>query len=409
MRILIASIGREMAGGVETYLRDLLPLLAVRGHDLALLCERQARVGAARIDDRLDGVAGWCVESEGPAALTEAARWRPDVVYAQGLEDPALEEALLDEFPVVLFAHNYHGTCVSGTKRHALPSARPCGRRLGPGCLLRYYPCRCGGLNPRTLWGLYRVQRRRRALLPRYRAVATASRHMQEEYRRHGVPDGRLRLLPLFPPGAGPDAEPPPPRAYAPGSPADRVLMVSRLTDLKGGIILIEAMRRARAALGRTLTLTVAGEGPERGVMEAAAGRAGLRASFPGWVGSARRTELMCEADLLAVPSVWPEPFGLVGLEAACVGLPAAAFDVGGVRDWLRPGVSGELAPGDPPTADGLARAIVRALADPARLNRLRVGAWEVAREFGPGRHVEELERILDGAPAARPAEAHSC
>ena len=63
--------------------------------------------------------------------------------------------------------------------------------------------------------------------------------------------------------------------------------------------------------------------------MEAAAGRASLRAEFTGWVRPSRRTDLMRGADLLAVPSVWPEPFGLVGVEAGCVGLPAAAFDVG--------------------------------------------------------------------------------
>ena len=110
---------------------------------------------------------------------------------------------------------------------------------------------------------------------------------------------------------------------------------------------------------------------------------------------------MMREADVLAVPSVWPEPFGLVGIEAGCVGLPAAAFDVGGVRDWVRPGESGELAPGDPPTADGLVQAIVRALADPAHLNRLRVGAWEVVRGFGRERHVEGLQRILEAAADA--------
>ena len=139
--------------------------------------------------------------------------------------------------------------------------------------------------------------------------------------------------------------------------------------------------------------------------MQEAAARAGLPATFAGWVGPARRAELMRQADLLAVPSVWPEPFGLVGVEAGCVGLPSAAFDVGGVRDWLQPGESGELAPGDPPTADGLADAIVRALADPARLNRLRVGAWEVARTFRPDRHVDELERILGGAHDERENE----
>ncbi len=109
-------------------------------------------------------------------------------------------------------------------------------------------------------------------------------------------------------------------------------------------------------------------------------------------------------ADLLAVPSVWPEPFGLVGLEAGCVGLPAVAFAVGGISDWLRPGVSGELAPGDPPTIAGLADAIGRALADLDHHARLRYGAWTVAQSFTQPAHLAGLERILEqiaghGAP----------
>ena len=67
-------------------------------------------------------------------------------------------------------------------------------------------------------------------------------------------------------------------------------------------------------------------------------------------------------ADLLVVPSLWPEPFGLVGLEAARHRLPVAAFAVGGIPDWLRPGVNGYLAPGDPPTPGGLADAIIACL-----------------------------------------------
>ena len=61
----------------------------------------------------------------------------------------------------------------------------------------------------------------------------------------------------------------------------------------------------------------------------------------------------MASADLLVVPSLWPEPFGLVGLEGARSRLPAAAFAVGGIPDWLRSGVNGYLAPGDPPTPAG--------------------------------------------------------
>ena len=104
----------------------------------------------------------------------------------------------------------------------------------------------------------------------------------------------------------------------------------------------------------------------------------------------------MRAADVLAVPSVWPEPFGLVGVEAGCVGLPAVGYATGGIPDWLIPGVSGESAPGDRPDPAELAAALVRALADDDHRHRLAVGAWEVARRFTPEAHVRKLAAVLE-------------
>ena len=55
----------------------------------------------------------------------------------------------------------------------------------------------------------------------------------------------------------------------------------------------------------------------------------------------------MAASDLLVVPSVWPEPFGSVGPAAAQHGIPAAAFAVGGIPQWLHEGVNGHLADGN--------------------------------------------------------------
>jgi glycosyltransferase involved in cell wall biosynthesis len=106
-------------------------------------------------------------------------------------------------------------------------------------------------------------------------------------------------------------------------------------------------------------------------------------------------------ADLLAVPSVWPEPFGLVGIEAGCVGLPAVGYATGGIKDWLIPGVSGELAPGRRPNSKDFAAAIVRALSDDTRLQNLRIGAWQTAQGFTPEDHLKRLVNILNMAAPA--------
>jgi glycosyltransferase involved in cell wall biosynthesis len=393
MRILVATAQRGIVGGAETYLLDLLPLLCARGHDVSLLYERQAEQGRTHVDARAPGLPSWSLQDDGVAeVLRHAAAWRPDVCFSHGLQSCAAEAGLLEHFPAVLFAHTYHGTCVSGTKRYAWPSPRPCHRTLGRGCLVAYFPHRCGGLNPRTLLRLYRVERQRQALLPRYRAVVVGSQHMWAEYHRHGVAAERLHLAPLFSAGIRRDPEPPGPRPFS-----GRVLFAGRLTDLKGGGLLVEALCRARTVLSRPLTLVVAGEGPERAALEQACRQAALPAEFHGWLDEARLQLQMRQADVLAVPSVWPEPFGHVGLEAGCLGLPAVAYAVGGIPDWLLASESGELAPGDPPTADGLADAFVRALADPDHLARLRLGAWHIAGRFTRERHADAVEAVLEG------------
>jgi glycosyltransferase involved in cell wall biosynthesis len=104
----------------------------------------------------------------------------------------------------------------------------------------------------------------------------------------------------------------------------------------------------------------------------------------------------MKNSDLLVVPSLWPEPFGSIGAEAGHHGLPAAAFAVGGIPQWLADGISGHLAPGDPPTPAGLARAITQCLEDPNHYAALREGAVRTAATFSMERHLPELIRVLD-------------
>ena len=393
MRILIASPIRKIVGGAETYLQALIPALLKRQHQVAMVYDYPAASGGASVDPPEAELRCWRAADllEDPDSWRELEAWNPDVVYSHGLESIPAETKLYESYSAVLYTHAYRGTCISGRKCHAFPRAHPCSRAFGPACLALFYPRRCGGLNPLVAWKLYSRQQDLKSTLAGYRAILVASRHMQRELERNGVKPDKLHLAPL--PVAGTDdilSSAPPARI-----PRGRLLFAGRLYGVKGVRFLIEAIPKAARKLARPLSLVVAGDGPEREKLQDLARRLQVDVEFPGWIDAAERLNLMRSADLLVVPSLWPEPFGLVGVEAGCVGLPSVAYATGGIPDWLHAGESGELASADPPTVDGLADAMVRALADAEHYQKLCLGAWRIALQFTMERHLAQLEAIL--------------
>ena len=390
MRIAVVNHHAGVVGGVETYLQDLLPALAARGHRLALVHEIPASHETIALDTQGVLEERLSLADLGVGRVCEAlARWTPDVVYANSSLDVPLGSALLDRFPCALYWHSYQGSCVSGTKMFDFPRATPCDRQLGPACLALFYPRRCGGLNPLVTAALYSTQQRTRDQLGQYAAVLVASEHMSRECTRHGVQPTRITVTaPCV--SVAPDTGAPVSRRRE-----GRLLFAGRLTHLKGVDLFIDALPLVQSRLDSPIHATIVGEGPDRPALTRAAMHSDVDVRL---VGQRTRDEvrtLMRAADLLVVPSRWPEPFGLVGVEAAAVGLPAVGFAVGGIPEWLESGVTGELAAADPPTAGKLADAIVAALGDRAHHQRLREGAWHMAVEVAGRDHVTILESVL--------------
>ncbi len=399
MRLVVATRQLGFGGGVETHLQAVLPLLRARGHSLAILHEHPAIPGTELLTDaeppiRSFSAAGRPVE----AVLDDVAGFAPDWIYNHGLDSPDLEAGLTRRFACLLFAHNYYGICISGTRCHSGEEIHPCQRAFGLACLALYLPKNCGGRNPWTMLQRYRIEARRHQTLRRYDAILVASRYVASQFERCGIPAHRIHTVPLFPPGIVPAPQPPHPRPFT-----GRVLFLGRITSQKGLDHLTHALLLAQASLGRPLQLVVAGDGPDRDAILARAQHDGLATQALGWISGPQRNELMDGIDLLAVPSTWPEPFGLVGLEAACLGVPAVAYATGGIPEWLHPGVSGELATESPPTPPALARAIVRALQEPTHWQNLREGAWKQSHAWTADAHLSRLTEIMAKAPTPHP------
>ena len=146
------------------------------------------------------------------------------------------------------------------------------------------------------------------------------------------------------------------------------LLFFGRLEYEKGPQDLLAALPRIRRRHPGT-RLLVAGTGSQRDLLDDLARTSRLLRSvtFVGHLPDADLAALLGAVDAVVLPSRY-EPFGIVALEAAAAGAPLVASTAGGLGEVVVDGETGlSFAPGD---VGGLARAVVRVLADPAAARR---------------------------------------
>ncbi len=168
-------------------------------------------------------------------------------------------------------------------------------------------------------------------------------------------------------PGVDPDAFP----FAEPSEWGGRLAYVGRVDPTKG----VETARAA-AALLPGVTVTVDGPGGDQ------------------CTPADRVHEVYAAADAILFPVEWPEPWGLVPLEAMSVGRPVIATGTGGSGEYLRDGENCLLFP--PGDAQALAACVRRLAGDPVLRDRLVAGGRETAARFTADaferRVVAELE-----------------
>jgi glycosyltransferase involved in cell wall biosynthesis len=77
---------------------------------------------------------------------------------------------------------------------------------------------------------------------------------------------------------------------------------------------------------------------------------------FVGEIGDAQKAEFLGQARALLFPIAWPEPFGLVMIEAMACGTPVIAYDCGSVREVIAPGRSGFIVSSEEQALAAIAR-----------------------------------------------------
>jgi colanic acid/amylovoran biosynthesis glycosyltransferase len=221
------------------------------------------------------------------------------------------------------------------------------------------------------------------------------SEFMRQEALKAGYPAARLQVHYM-----GID---PRPFAAASHDGAPQILHVARLVDKKGTAYLIDAFARL-AARHPEARLTILGDGPLRGALEARVASRGLqdRVEFAGAVPHRVVRERMAQASVLALPSVTApsgdsEGLGLVLLEAAASGLPVVGTLHGGIPEAVSDGHSGFLVPER--AVEPLADALDALLADVSLRRRMGdAGRALVHERFDIQAQSSSLEGIYRAA-----------
>lgn len=377
-------IGR--GGGLTVYLSQLIAGQRARGCDIVLvgLKGRPKDESAAHAGSYMLESFRYRYRPEVSAELLRiVGQEKPDIIHLHSIPTlhPIVVNRLKAARPIVWMFHDVTPVCFRRTK--LFRDGRQCKRRLGFGCVLSgcHRPGDTEGLCDDVLRVLsHPVYLRMYRKMP---AIVVPSTYLRDVLTVNGIAADRISVVPLFS------------RFEATVTPVSKereppgILFVGRLSAEKGILSLVEALAQLS---GESWQATVVGDGPLSGRARQFVERCGLdgRVQF---VGEAAADDLATHyraCEFVVLPSLGPESFGMVGVEAMSFGKPVVAFDSGGVTEWLRDGVNGYAVPaGD---TDALAATMRRLIRDPALRARLGQAGLRLQRErFTQASHLDSI------------------
>ena len=313
-----------------------------------------------------------------------------DIVHAQHVLTtlPSIGAAHRAGVPVVCTVRDYWPVCYWSDLIHTSDEATLC-----PGCsagmMTRCIRPRAGALWPLAVpmipYMRGNLARKRRGLAGADAIVAVSST-MAADLRTRAPEIGatRMEIIPNPVDVAGLVD-----RAAATAPPMDGpyALYVGKLAPNKGTSHLVPVVERA----GLDWPLIVAGDGPDRDAIQAAAAKSRSDVRLVGWIDRAETVAWLRHASLLIFPSRGPESLSRVLLEASALGVAIAAMNTGGTPDIVIDEQTGLLSS----TPEELADDVRRLGGDAALRARLGAAAAVHARAaFDAGGVVARIERL---------------
>jgi glycosyltransferase involved in cell wall biosynthesis len=398
MRILFVHEKFGAFGGAEANILATATELQARGHLVAILHGPRTGKGESEWASAFPIGFPMGTGAGSNPALAACNRFRPEVIYIHKLSDLETVGQLLEwNTPIIRMVHDHDLYCMRSYK-YNYATRRICERAMSPYCLI---PCgaflardRDGALPIK--WVSYTAKRRELDLNRKFHRLVVATRFMQDELLRNGFDPEKIEI------------HSPVPRDGAitwqsSFSDQNYIVYAGQIVRGKGVDVLLQSLARVRTPF----KCVIFGEGAHRAFCEDLRDNLGLsdRVVFKGYVPPEQISSAYLEASVAVVSSVWPEPFGAVGLEAMRFGLPVVAFDAGGIREWLANGQNGFLVPWMDRVA--FAARVDELLGNKTLARRMGdCGRQLVASKYGFSEYITGLETMFTQTARAQGIEA---
>jgi len=376
MRILHVHDQAVFQGGVEQILFDTAVGLSERGYPQALLFN-----GEQSDSSFLEPF------QHSANDLSVIQSFKPDVALLHKVADTGRIMELTNSIPTVHMVHDHDMVCPRKHKYFPL-SLSVCNKPAGLSCYLNLCCIQktpADALLPLKIQGTAKVKHQLNAAKNIQRFIV-GSRYMKSELVTNGIPGDKIEIVHPVPAALQTPREVP-----ASGSP--EVLFVGQVIRGKG----VDLMLKALSCLEGEWQATIVGEGNYLETCKQLAEQLGIanRVRFTGWIPHEQLDDYYRSARLLVVPSRWPEPFGMVGIEAMARGRAVIAFANGGIPDWLDHGKTGFLVPADDIT--GMASAIQNLLDDELLAARMgQAGVAHVHNSFSHQVYLDQMKYQMD-------------
>lgn len=381
MKTLHINDKTTVSGGVEVYIHNLMPLLRERGIETHWI-STGISAGKAWIESE-DG--NWNWKGNSPSLeKSPLLEWIDDqtVFHVHSLSEPKLIRQLFQMAPVVRHMHEPRMFCPGQGKFWAADETI-CEIPFGPHCVLHAYTKRCCNRHPKTLRKQYaNTHYEVNEASTQYSAIITNSNWTHAEALKAGYPSDALHLLHCFT-----EALPEPPSVNT----EPRVVFTGRLSRTKGVHYLLHAMPQVLRSVPNA-QLDVLGSGHNETEFKQLAKDLQIDHAtfFHGWSDRKTAHKITSKASVVAFPSIYPEAFGISGIEAMMLGKPVVGFNVGGVPDWLKDGRTGISVPAK--DSNALAIGLTKILTDQSLRNRMGEAARrDAVAKFTPTSHLAQL------------------